>query len=949
MALLAITCCTLGVLSGEEVGLRDHPILGVGDPLYLEGEWDVQDGKMAIKGTVPGDLMTDLQAAGKMRDPYYENTFNDVETQKLWYNNTWVYSKTFTASSSGAALLVFEGIKMSATIKFDGTVIGTALDQFLRYTYPITVAAGSTHTITVTFDWQEIDGRWMACTGGWDWAPYTEATFPGSDASDPSNVMSSGIWKTVYVVLPSKTTEFGAFVSHFTPQVFYDMGDSAENYPNEAMLPHGHRDFIVKSRVFILHSDALSLRVTATGSWGGFNTTTYDIPAPTTFVTSSAGTMGESVVDITMNAAAGDIDLWWPNGMGAQHLYNVSATFEAVGKGYLGIANREIGFKFLALVTGDDTNSTYVAERFGKEGTDLLGMAFRVNGALMFNRGGNVIPMEEMEGRMTVEAYNAMVASSAEAGMNTFRLWGGGIFPPRAFYEACDRYGVVLYHDVMYAQGGHSPKETATQAEELRHQVRRVSHHPSVAIWDGCNECHVVLNTSTGIYATFVMKTIVEEDMSHPVWPSCPSNGWSGGVDSLTSLPVSTTLLPQTKSGSIETHGPYQHEARHENFRTVNEGGFSNATNAIPPSVKEAPTGISQHSVFASEFGGVVMTSFESIKGTLDSSHWAMFAGQPSGACRTTGDQRHTCDSDNVMQTRNYGCQSMLSKMFGYKAVTQQALNTTGEAEFKKSLYLCMLAQALDMKSDVESRRSQNQFGVILWQLNEIWPTGGWGSLEYGAVNQTGVVIGGRWKPLHYFYQKYLFTDVIISCGTTTCFIKNSQVADLPAGTVSLHLVDITGAGNNLDVNVDYPTIPAQGGSHFFTPSMPAGYSVTTHITVALVTPNGASKPVAENVLIQTYPYALKVNKSVTVSTSIEGAVDEAPLAPIKLTVSADNGVALYIHLTTEAQGRFSDNSFALSTKDGPHEVLFYPFRPDQENILKSSLRTESLNMYFDY
>ena len=42
-----------------------------------------------------------------------------------------------------------------------------------------------------------------------------------------------------------------------------------------------------------------------------------------------------------------------------------------------------------------------------------------------------------------------------------------------------------------------------TQDAEFRHQVRRLSHHPSIVIWDGCNECTVIIGTPTGIYATF--------------------------------------------------------------------------------------------------------------------------------------------------------------------------------------------------------------------------------------------------------------------------------------------------------------------------------------------------------------------------------------------------------------------------------------------------------------
>jgi len=39
------------------------------------------------------------------------------------------------------------------------------------------------------------------------------------------------------------------------------------------------------------------------------------------------------------------------------------------------------------------------------------------------------------------------------------------------------------------------------------------------------------------------------------------------------------------------------------------------------------------------------------------------------------------------------------------------------------------------VKSNIENRRSENEFGTVIWQLGEIWPTGGWGSLEYGMIH----------------------------------------------------------------------------------------------------------------------------------------------------------------------------------------------------------------------
>ena len=160
---------------------------------------------------------------------------------------------------------------MSATVRFDGRVVGVAQDQFLRYSWPVNVTAGQTHNVSVTFDWQVIDGRWMACSGGWDWAPYTQTTH--------EKLMSYtyGIWKSVYIILPDASVKPTAvdelsppaYVAHFTPQVHYDMGSDYRNYPSTRMVPHEHRDFYVVAKVSIAHTAAMQLRAEIIGDWGG--------------------------------------------------------------------------------------------------------------------------------------------------------------------------------------------------------------------------------------------------------------------------------------------------------------------------------------------------------------------------------------------------------------------------------------------------------------------------------------------------------------------------------------------------------------------------------------------------------------------------------------------------------------------------------------------------------
>ena len=97
------------------------------------------------------------------------------------------------------------------------------------------------------------------------------------------------------------------------------------------------------------------------------------------------------------------------------------------------------------------------------------------------------------------------------------------------------------------------------------------------------------------------------------------------------------------------------------------------------------------------------------------------------------------------------------------------------------------------MKSDIEVRRSRNEHGTLTWQLGEIWPTGGWGSLEYGSVGWLdGQVLGGRWKPLHHVMEQHLYRDVIAVCAADAlCFVKNSNPLENVFGRVQALFSDI--------------------------------------------------------------------------------------------------------------------------------------------------------------
>lgn len=356
-------------------GLTDDPI-AADSITYLDSSdtvtWTAASSAgFSIGAKVPGDLLTDLEAAGKIGDPLYELNWLNAT---IWNNYTWTYSTTFAMpSGAGTPLLVFDGVKMGAKIMLNGKLIATANDQFMRYVFPLEKGALlATNKLDVVFD-PAIDcaGRWMACTGGWDWAPYTNT------AQDGIPTMSKGIWKSVSIV------EVGsAAITAVVPQIFYS-GD----YPMEPLTDETHKGFAVDVKVFTWAAAETKGTLSVTGSWG---TGAEQLTVATQAVTVPKG---NSSTTAKLTAGPGAVKLWWPAGHGAQPLYNISVTFTpaAVDTTAAGVvsATRRVGFRHFAVVTGDDTDATYVAASKGKEGTDRLGMLWRINGAAIFSKGAN--------------------------------------------------------------------------------------------------------------------------------------------------------------------------------------------------------------------------------------------------------------------------------------------------------------------------------------------------------------------------------------------------------------------------------------------------------------------------------------------------------------------------------------------------------------------------------
>nr|MCU0395437.1 hypothetical protein [Chitinophagaceae bacterium] len=123
---------------------------------------------------------------------------------------------------------------------------------------------------------------------------------------------------------------------------------------------------------------------------------------------------------------------------------------------------------------------------------DSIGRAFyfRIDGQPVYMKGANYIPSDVFLPRLQYADYERIIKQAKEANMNMLRIWGGGVYEHEAFYELCDKYGIMVWQDFMFA-GAMVPDDEAFFAnvrEEVKHQIERLRKYKCIVVWCGNNE-----------------------------------------------------------------------------------------------------------------------------------------------------------------------------------------------------------------------------------------------------------------------------------------------------------------------------------------------------------------------------------------------------------------------------------------------------------------------------
>lgn len=494
----------------------------------LNGEWELRDCSLALdargygqvmadedgwmSSAVPGDVHTDLINANRIKEPLIG--LNSFECEWI-EERSWWYRKAFSTLSEWLECDIVElelsGLDSMAEIFLNEVHIGThisAFRPFIRNVKELLRKDGRPNllVVRVTSGLEHFSAADVA-----EVAPYI-----GGDKGGPGQ---RGDWRRVFVRKPQYSWGWdwsprvptcgitgGALIRPIKTLFIRDINTRTSLLPESAKL---HLTVNVENADPVRTGEA-EITICITDPDGACIRLKREA-----FLRS-----GRNPLSFTV-----DIEnprLWWLNGMGEQPLYKISASASASGV-TVEYPPFDCGLRTVEL------DRTAVAE-----GQRLF--AIKVNGVRVYCRGGNWIPADAVYARVSDEKYETLIREAKEANFNMLRVWGGGLYERDCFYRYCDRMGILIWQDFMFACAAY-PDHLDWFANEVRkeagYQVERLRNHPCIALWCGNNENTQAfaewwsMATTAGAYLyNHVIPEVVEaKSPDIPYWNSSPYGG----------------------------------------------------------------------------------------------------------------------------------------------------------------------------------------------------------------------------------------------------------------------------------------------------------------------------------------------------------------------------------------------------------------------------------------
>ncbi|WP_426572110.1 glycoside hydrolase family 2 protein [Aquihabitans sp. McL0605] len=162
---------------------------------------------------------------------------------------------------------------------------------------------------------------------------------------------------------------------------------------------------------------------------------------------------------------------WWPATHGEQHRYRAAVTV-TTSAGEHTIELGAVGFR---------------SASFGPDHAPEL----VINGARIFCRGVTWMPLDLVGLRSDPAEQRRLLGALRAGGTNLVRIVGTTVDEPEAFLDLCDELGILVWHDLMFANLDYPAADPAFAAEveaEVTGQLRRLQGHPCVVAVCGGSE-----------------------------------------------------------------------------------------------------------------------------------------------------------------------------------------------------------------------------------------------------------------------------------------------------------------------------------------------------------------------------------------------------------------------------------------------------------------------------
>ena len=336
--------------------------------------------------------------------------------------------------------------------------------------------------------------------------------------------------------------------------------------------------------------------------------------------------------------------------------------------------------------------------------------------------------------------------------MNMLRVWGGGIYENDLFYDLCDKYGILVWQDFMFACSTYPM--TAERLENIRQEaidnIVRLRNHPCIAIWCGNNENHTAW-FNWGWMQKYEKLGVLEEmrkddkELFHKLLPEVvkeydpktfylPSSPYGGDPDAK----CESGTVNWNPNGDAHYWGVWQGIDSVAHFNKIKARFFS-------------------------EYGFQSFPEYQSV---------LKYAPE---------ERDHNIYSD-VMMAHQRGGQVANSRI---EKITADEYRKP--KDFPSTLYMSILLQGDAIKTAIEAHRRMMPYnmGSLFWQHNDCWPVASWSSRDYY----------GRWKAQHYFARK-AFEDILISPiaenDTLDIYIVSDRLK-ATKGTLDIRVMDFRG------------------------------------------------------------------------------------------------------------------------------------------------------------